>query len=132
MQLSNRPLGVEMNVKLKRLLGLGLTVFCLASADAARAQASVERVAPGLESPSAGACRPGQRFLVTERAGRLRVVGRDGRIGGPVSGLPPIAAGGQGGLLDVVTDSAFASNRTVYTCFSEPEVGGSGNSTAVL
>ena len=35
-------------------------------------------------------------------------------------------------MLDVVTDSAFASNRTVYVCFSEPEAGGSGNSTAVL
>ena len=35
-------------------------------------------------------------------------------------GLPPIEAAGQGGLLDVITDRDFASNRTVYFCYSEP------------
>jgi glucose/arabinose dehydrogenase len=36
----------------------------------------------------------------------------------------------QGGLLDVITDSAFASNRTIYVCFSEPGKG-TTNSTAL-
>jgi glucose/arabinose dehydrogenase len=40
-----------------------------------------------------------------------------------------VAAGGQGGLLDLVLDSGFAINRTVYFCFSEPGAG--GNSTAL-
>ncbi|MCC2635820.1 MAG: hypothetical protein K0S48_3706, partial [Ramlibacter sp.] len=39
------------------------------------------------------------------------------------------AAGGQGGLLDLVLDSGFASNRTLYFCYSEPGAG--GNSTAM-
>jgi glucose/arabinose dehydrogenase len=47
-----------------------------------------------------------------------------------VAGVPDVAAGGQGGLLDVVTDSGFASNRTIYFCFSEPGPGRS-NSTAL-
>ena len=50
---------------------------------------------------------------MTERPGRLRIVGADG-ISAPVSGLPPIAAGGQGGLLDVLADSAFDKTVEIY------------------
>ncbi len=89
-------------------------------------------VAQGLENPWAVAFLTEGRFLVTERPGRLRVVEADGRLNPPVAGLPPLAAGGQGGLLDVVLDSGFATNRTVYFCFSEPaSAGASGNSTAL-
>jgi len=45
--------------------------------------------------------------------------------------VPPVAAGGQGGLLDVLADSDFEKNRTFYFCFSEPEEGGSANGTAL-
>ena len=104
--------------------------FCLLTPVPALAQLpSAVPVANGLEHPWAVAFLPQGRFLVTERPGRLRVVEADGRIGQPVAGVPPVAAGGQGGLLDLVTDSAFASNRTLYFCFSEPGPG--GNSTAL-
>jgi glucose/arabinose dehydrogenase len=89
-------------------------------------------VAQGLENPWAVAFLPEGRFLVTERPGRLRVVEADGRLNPPVAGLPAVAAGGQGGLLDVVLDRGFASNRTLYFCFSEPApAGAAGNSTAL-
>ena len=89
-------------------------------------------VAQGLENPWAAAFLPEGRFLVTERPGRLRVVEADGRLNPPVAGLPWVAAGGQGGLLDVVLDRGFASNRTLYFCFSEPApAGAAGNSTAL-
>jgi len=89
-------------------------------------------VAQGLENPWAVAFLPEGRFLVTERPGRLRVVEADGRLNPPVAGLPWVAAGGQGGLLDVVLDRGFASNRTLYFCFSEPApAGAAGNSTAL-
>ena len=81
-------------------------------------------VAQGLESPWALAFLPEGRFLVTERPGRLRVVEADGRLNPPLAGLPAVAAGGQGGLLDVVLDRGFASNRTLYFCFSEPAPAG--------
>ncbi|HCX34074.1 MAG TPA: hypothetical protein DHV08_11295, partial [Rhodocyclaceae bacterium] len=61
-------------------------------------------VATGLQYPWSVAFLPGGRFLVTERPGRLRVVAPDGRLSPPVAGLPEIAAGGQGGLLDVILD----------------------------
>ena len=97
----------------------------------AAAQTRSETVATGLENPWGVAFLPGGRFVVTERPGRMRLIGADGRIGAPIAGLPPIAAGGQGGLLDVLADSGFEKNRTLYFCFSEPDAGGSVNSTAL-
>ena len=90
-----------------------------------------ETVASGLQNPWALAFLPDGRFLVTERPGRLRVIAPDGQLGQPVGGLPDIAAGGQGGLLDVLPDSDFARNRALYFCFSEPAAVGSANSTAL-
>ena len=89
-------------------------------------------MAQGLEHPWAVAFLPSGRFLVTERPGRLRVVQGDGRVEPPLAGLPPVAAGGQGGLLDVVTDADFARNRRIYFCYAEPGSPGSRtNSTAL-
>lgn len=88
-----------------------------------------QTVAEGLEHPWAVAFLPQGRFLVTERPGRLRVVRPDGVISPPLQGLPKVAAGGQGGLLDVVLDREFARNRQLFFCFSEPGEG--GNSTAL-
>ena len=88
-------------------------------------------VASGLENPWAVAFLPEGRFLVTEKPGRMRVLSVAGQRGDPLPGLPPIAAGGQGGLLDVITDSQFARNRTVYFCYSEPAASGGANGTAL-
>jgi len=78
-----------------------------------------ETYASGLVNPWALAFLPDGRLLVTERPGRLRIVARDGSLGEPVSGLPAIAARGQGGLLDVAIDPRFASNQLVYVSFAE-------------
>jgi glucose/arabinose dehydrogenase len=108
------------------------TVFVATQGATAQAQAvRPEAVATGLQNPRALAFLPQGRFLVTERPGRLRVVEADGRLGPPVAGLPAIDAGGQGGLLDVITDAGFAANRRIYFCFSEPAASGGGNSTAL-
>lgn len=89
-------------------------------------------VATGLEHPWAVAFLPDGRILVSERPGRLRVVEADGTVGPAVAGVPRVAASGQGGLLDVVTDRDFSANRRVYFCFSEPAAAGaSGSSTAL-
>jgi len=108
-------------------------LLCPAVVTAAMATAAprTEVVASGLENPWGVGFLPGGRFLVTEKAGRIRVVGPDGKVGAPVAGLPVIAAGGQGGLLDVIADSAFEANRTFYFCYSEPDAVGMGNSTAL-
>lgn len=91
----------------------------------------VETVASGLENPWGLAFLPDGRMLVTERSGRLRMIGTDGRLSAPMPGLPQIRARGQGGLLDVALDPGFAENRTVYLSYAEPRSGGEGG-TAVL
>ncbi|MEO6319837.1 MAG: PQQ-dependent sugar dehydrogenase [Polaromonas sp.] len=90
-----------------------------------------EIVTAGLQNPWGLAFLPDGRFLVTERPGRLRVVAADGKLGAPVAGLPDMAVGGQGGLLDVIADSDFVRNRRLYFCFSEPAAIGQANSTAL-
>ncbi|MDP9876111.1 glucose/arabinose dehydrogenase [Variovorax boronicumulans] len=115
-----------------RSLGSLLVLAGCGLAGAATAQVRTETVASGLENPWGVAFLPEGRFVVTEKPGRLRLVAADGKLGTPIQGLPPIAAGGQGGLLDVLADSGFAQNRTLYFCYSEPETaGGSANSTAL-
>ena len=89
-------------------------------------------VADGLMVPWGMAFLPGGDMLVTERPGRLRVI-RGGRLlPTPVSGVPVVAAAGQGGLLDIVAHPQFASNRLVYLSYSKPSPDGTRNTTAVI
>jgi len=90
----------------------------------------VETVAGGLDNPWGLAFLPDGRMLVTERPGRLRLVGGDGKLSAPIAGVPNVAGRGQGGLLDVVLDPGFAQNRTIYLSFAEPRAGGNGTSVA--
>lgn len=73
---------------------------------------------------------PGGKMLVTERTGNLRVVGTDGKLSVPVTGLPPVDNRSQGGLLDIALDPNYATNQLIYWSFSEPQQGGTNN-TAV-
>ena len=108
---------------------LWFLLFALALGMAQAAELKAVNVARGLANPWAVAFLPDGRYLVTERAGRLRLVERDGRVGEPIAGLPAVDAGGQCGLLDVVLDPAYAQNGWVY--WSYAEAGEGGNSTAV-
>ena len=91
----------------------------------------VVTVAEGLQFPWGMAFLPGGRFLVTEKQpGRLRIVGPDGKLSEPVTGLPAVDARNQGGLLDVSLDPAFATNHLIYWSYAEPREGGLNN-TAV-
>jgi glucose/arabinose dehydrogenase len=90
----------------------------------------VATAAEGLESPWGIAFLPDGRMLVTEKPGRLRIVEKDGKLSAPVTGLPEADARGQGGLLDISLDPAFAKNRLAYWCYAEPREGGMNN-TAV-
>jgi glucose/arabinose dehydrogenase len=80
----------------------------------------VETVAKGLDHPWALALLPDGRTLVTERPGRMRIVGKDGTLSPALAGVPKVFASGQGGLHDVVLDRGFAQNHTVYFCYAEP------------
>ena len=90
----------------------------------------VTTYAEGLDKPWGMAFLPDGRLLVTERPGRLRIVGTDGKLSEPLSGLPKVDTNGQGGLLGLAIDPNFATNKLVYFSFSEPGTEG-GNHTAV-
>ena len=90
----------------------------------------VVTVVEGLQNPWSVAFLPNGKMLITERPGRLRVVGADGKLSEPVAGLPAVHARGQGGLLDVVLDPAFAKNGLIYWSYSEPRENNENN-TAV-
>ena len=74
------------------------------------------RVADGFEYPWAVAMLPDGGYLVTERPGRLQRVS-DGEAR-EVSGVPAVAAQGQGGLLDVVLHPDFEDNGWIYLTYS--------------
>ena len=113
------------------------TIVSAAAQDSGKPNTSsvrTEVIAQNLDHPWAVAFIDKQRMLVTERPGNLRVVQAGSPPSASITGLPKIDAGGQGGLLDVITDSKFASNRTIYFCYSEAanaKTGGNGNSTAL-
>jgi len=81
----------------------------------------------GLQYPWSLAFLPDGRLLITERAGRLRIVQKDFTLDPkPVSGLPEIVASGQGGLFDVVLHPQYSKNGWIYFAYSEPGIGGWG------
>lgn len=79
----------------------------------------VKTVVEGLANPWAIAFLPDGRMLVSERPGRLRIVGADGALSEPVTGLPAVYAKGQGGLLGLAVDPAFARNGLIYWSYAE-------------
>ncbi|MCC7253542.1 MAG: PQQ-dependent sugar dehydrogenase [Hyphomicrobium sp.] len=88
-------------------------------------------VAEGLENSWALEFLPDGRMLVTEKAGKLRVIAADGKAGPPVKGVPEVAAAGQGGLLDVALANDFAESGLIFLSYSEPRgQGQSGTSVA--
>ncbi len=76
-------------------------------------------VASGLQNPWGIAFLPGGDILITERAGRLRIVREGKLLPGPVPGVPEVLAQGQGGLMDVQPHPDFATNRLIYITYSK-------------
>jgi glucose/arabinose dehydrogenase len=99
-----------------------ILVAACASADAPR-PFDVAPVA-SFDEPWAVAFLPDGRMLVSEKAGRLLVVDRDGNKSAPIGGLPEVDYGGQGGLGDVALHPDFAANRLVYLSYAEAGDGG--------
>jgi len=91
---------------------------------------ATETVVSRLEHPWGMDQLPDGSWLVTERPGRMRLIGPDGSRSAPIDGLPEVFSGGQGGLLDVAVREDFAETRRVWWSFAEPRGGGT-NATAV-
>ena len=124
--------------RLAALTGLGLVLAFAATPTLGTAQTftssagklRVVTVAKGLENPWSLAFLPQGRMLVTERAGRIRIVSKSGELLPPLRGVPKVFAWGQGGMLDVILDRDFARNHTIFISFSEPGEDGGGTAVA--
>jgi glucose/arabinose dehydrogenase len=84
---------------------------------------AVQTIARGLENPWGLAFLPDGRMLVTEKAGRLRIVTQRGEVSPALANTPRVAARGQGGLLDVAVSPNFERDRSIFLSFSEPGPG---------
>lgn len=79
----------------------------------------IETLAQGLEFPWGLAFLPNGHVLVTEKAGRLRLI-ENGKLSEPIKGLPnDIFYDGQGGLLDIAVHPDFAQNNLVFLSYSK-------------
>lgn len=83
----------------------------------------------GLSAPWGVAYLPDGRLLVTEKAGKIKIVTQAGVISNALTGVPAVNPAEQGGLLGICLDPAYATNRMIYWTFSETVAG--GNITAV-
>ncbi len=117
---------------------MGAFLCVMAAADIVSAQTfsseqhefRVVTVTGGLVHPWSLAFQPNGDMLVTERVGRLRII-RNGELRPlPVSGVPEVALGGQGGLLDIALHPKFAKNRLIYLSYAAAGEGGSGTEVA--
>jgi len=98
-------------------LGPGPFVFDTAEQHKLRAVV----VARGLSHPWSMAFLPDGGILVTERAGRLRII-RNGMLDPqPVSGVPEVSKARLAGLMDIALHPQFATSRLVYLTYSKPD-----------
>src|SRR5688572_3338145 len=117
---------------MRPFIALCTIAFTLAAATAGAQTITTEehalrivKLVERLEHPWGLAFLPDGRMLVTERAGRLRIVGKDFKLDPqPVQGLPAITPHGQGGLLDVALHPRHAENGLVYLSYSARGDGG--------
>ena len=127
------------SLKASRVQGIGLllviTALPLLSAQAQTESTleyriTVDTVAQGLVHPWGLAFLPDGTVLVTERRGTLQWIDMSGQKT-PVDNIPAVAAGGQGGLLDIALDPNFKLNKYIYISYSEPRRNGTtGTSVA--
>jgi glucose/arabinose dehydrogenase len=87
-------------------------------------------VTKGLSHPWSLAFLPNGDMLVTERAGRLRMI-RDGKlVSQPLAGVPKVHAIRNAGLFEVALHPKFAENKLVYLTYTKP--GENGQSAIAL
>ncbi len=100
------------------LFVMSLSLVACASADP-EAWPFIADPVTQLKEPWAITFMPDGRMLITEKEGRLLVVTQSGEQSQPISGVPDVDYGGQGGLGDVILHPDFASNSVLYLSYAE-------------
>lgn len=88
----------------------------------------LRRLVSGLQNPWSFDFLPTGEILITERGGTLVLI--DDKQTHAITGLPPISAGGQGGLLDILVDPDFEKSRTIFFTYAASGPGGRGTAAA--
>lgn len=97
--------------------------------DTALHRIKVTKVAGDLNRPWGLAWLPNGDILVTERAGRLRII-RNGVLDpNPITGLPDILVRDLDGLMDIALHPDFAKNHLVYFTYGKPNSNMEGSPT---
>jgi aldose sugar dehydrogenase len=81
-----------------------------------------EVVARDLATPWALSFLPDGRLLITERAGRLRILD-NGKLSEPIKGTPTVHEQQDGGMFDVEIHPQYAKNGWIYLAYSEVRPG---------
>ena len=116
------PSGTAQQNQQKQAVGvpvppLGNGPFLFDTAEQHKIRVSV--VTKGLSHPWALAFLPDGSMLITERAGRLRIL-RDGKLDPrPISGVPAVRTIGNSGFMDVALHPKFAENKLVYFTYNK-------------
>lgn len=94
---------------------------------------NVITLAEGLVNPWGMVFLPNGDLLVTERAGGIQRLSKEGKLSGRLANVPDVVAQNQGGMLDITIDPDFNDNNTIYFCYSKAsEVEGKpGSSSSV-
>ncbi|TXH42050.1 MAG: PQQ-dependent sugar dehydrogenase [Burkholderiaceae bacterium] len=94
------------------------------------APAQLSTLRSDLQSPWGMTQLPDGQWLVTQRGGTLLRLPANGQgASAAISGVPTVAASGQGGLLDVAIDPDFLSTPWVYLSYAEPGQGAESGKT---
>lgn len=112
-----------MHFKKRLIAALALTPFVATAQtfESNHHDFQLKTVAEGLEHPWSIAFLPDGDALVTERAGRLRLI-EDGKLREePIGNVPEVAARGQGGLLEVKRHPNFEQNRELVISYAHGE-----------
>lgn len=102
-----------------RLSAVVFLFFASACASDASDHPFTTEAIASFDEPWAMAFLPDGRLLVTEKKGRLLVVSTVDGSAAPVSGVPEVDYGGQGGFGDVVLHPDFAENGRIYLSYVE-------------
>ncbi len=106
-----------------------LLLLTLMAAPLAADEYRIQTLADGLHHPWGLVELPNGELLVGERRGQLLRLNADGSRT-RIEGLPEIASGGQGGLLDLALHPDFTDNLWLYFSYSQSGLGGTGTTVA--
>jgi len=74
-------------------------------------------LAKGLDRPWGISHLGGEKFIITERNGDVRIL-ENGQMSAAIDDLPSVYNAGQGGLLDVIADPDYDKNQVVYFTYA--------------